>query len=212
MPQKIRKFLVFVYNNFGPLVLFYGVNHFWGLKPAIAASTVLSVIEVATKLYRKEKITGLFIFSAGMTLIFGVVDLYSTQSFLFKYESTVTNIVTACFFGWSIFAEKTVIQEVYEAKPDAKKLGRDHIVYFKMLTGVWVIYFLAKAAVYFVIAGKFDLEQALVIRFVIGNGSFYLMLFISMVGSKKIFPLMKRLKLLPESGLGGATPSDAVTQ
>ena len=88
--EKLRGLLKFAFNNFGPVIVFYAVNHFYGLKPAIAVSTIFSVGEIAYKIRKGQKITGMFKFTALITLVFGAVDLYAQQSFLFKYESAVT--------------------------------------------------------------------------------------------------------------------------
>ena len=198
MGQKIRALTIFVFNNFGPLVVFYGANHFFGLKPAIACSAVFSILEIGFKLYRKAKITTLFKFSAVMTLIFGAVDLYSRRSFLFKYEASITNIFTAFFFGSTLVAEKSVIQDFYEKGKDPKPMTRDRVAYFRLLTSVWVLYFLLKAGAYFWIARHYSLEQGLAIRTIAGSGSFYAMLFVSIAGSKKIFPALKSFGLFPD--------------
>jgi hypothetical protein len=38
MENKLRAIARFLCDNFGPVLVFYGANHFWGLKPAIVAS------------------------------------------------------------------------------------------------------------------------------------------------------------------------------
>lgn len=195
--EKLRGLLKFAFNNFGPVIVFYAVNHFYGLKPAIAVSTIFSVGEIAYKIRKGQKITGMFKFTALITLVFGAVDLYAQQSFLFKYESAVTNVFTGLFFGASIFGEKSVIHEYYENTKDPKPLTRDRLAYFKILTGVWVAYFFAKAAAYAWLAGRVSLEQGMVIRTLLGSGTLYVMLAISIYGSKKIFPMLKSLGMLP---------------
>ena len=48
--KKLAPRLRYAFSNFGPLIAFYAVNHFWGLKPAILASIASVIIEVAHKL------------------------------------------------------------------------------------------------------------------------------------------------------------------
>jgi len=200
MKQKLGALVRVLFENFGPILVFYGVNHFYGLKLAIIASTVYSLSEITLKHFRGTKLTPLFKFSAAITLIFGCVDLYAQQSFLFKYESVATNIMTGVFFAASLFGgKKTVIQEYYEAQGNSKPMTRDRVAYFKYLTSAWVIYFVLKAAAYFWIASNFSIEQSMIVRTILGSGTLYLMLFISIVGSKKIFPLLKQYRLLPEA-------------
>lgn len=195
--EKLRALAGFAFENFGPILVFYGINHFYGLKAAIVASTLCSVAEIAHKIRRKEKLTSLFKFSALMTLVFGAVDLYSQQSFLFRYEPCVTNIFTGTFFGASLFSNKTVIQEFREKSGDAKPMTRDRVAYFKLVTLVWTAYFFAKASAYCWMASNMSLEQGMILRTVLGTASFYALLFVSIVGSRRIFPWMKRMNLLP---------------
>jgi intracellular septation protein A len=197
--EKVRSLLRFAFNNFGPIIVFYGINHFFGLKAAIAISTAFSVGEIVYKIRRGQPITGIFKYTAIITVLFGMVDLCAKQSFLFRYESVVTNVFTGIFFGASIIGEKSVIHEYYENTKNAKPLTRAHIAYFRMLTGVWVVYFFAKAFAYFWIAGRFSLEEGLVIRTLLGSGTFYVMLAVSIYGSRKIFPLLKSWGLLPSA-------------
>ena len=64
-----------------------------------------------------------------------------------------------------------MIQEYYENTKDPKPLTRDRVAYFKILTGVWVAYFFAKAVAYAWVAGRYTLEQGLVIRTLLGSGT-----------------------------------------
>lgn len=195
--EKLRALAKFAVENFGPILVFYGINHFYDIKSAIVASTLYSLGVIAYQIRKREKLTSLFKFSAIVTLIFGAVDLYSRQSFLFKYEACVTNIFTGIFFGASLFSNKTVIQEFREKSGNVKPLTRDRVAYFKILTLVWTAYFFLKAGAYYWMASTMSLEQGLLLRTILGSASFYALLFISIVGSKRIFPWMKKMKLLP---------------
>jgi len=205
MNQKLGALARVLFDNFGPVIVFYGVNHFYGLKMAIIASTVFSIAEIVLKALRGAKVTPLFKFTAVITLVFGCVDLYAQQSLLFKYESVATSLFLGIFFASSIFGGKTVIQEYTEAQGDQRPVTADRVAYFKILTGVWVLYFGLKAAAYYWIASNYSLEQSLVIRTVVGSGTLYAMLFVSIFGSKKIFPLLKKYGLLPEESTSRST-------
>ena len=202
MVQRIREFLVFAFTNFGPIAVFYGANYFWGLKVAIGVSVLFSILDVGRRIYFRQPVTTLFKFSAAITLIFGAVDLYSQQSLMFKFEAAITNLFTGIFFCYSIFGKKTVIQEYYETGKNLKPMTRDRVAYFRLLTGVWVMYFFCKAGAYLWIALHYSLEQGVLVRTVLGTGSFYAMLFASIIGSKKIFPMLKRLGVLPQAETG----------
>lgn len=195
--EKLKKLAKVILENFGPVLVFYGVNTISGLKPAIAASTLYSVGEIASKVRKKEKLTSIFKYSAVMILTFGGVDLCFQQSFLFKYEASMTNLLVGLFFGASLFSEKTIIQEFYENTDNTKPTTRDRVVYFKFLTTVWVTYFFVKACAYYWMSSRVSMKQGLVLRAIIGSASFYAMLFVSILGSKTIFPWMKKWNLLP---------------
>ncbi len=196
MKEKILQLVRFIYNNFTPLVIFYGVNHYFGLKPAILSSVLFTIVEIAQKHFSKKPVTGLFKYTAAMTLVFGLVDLYSKQSFLFKYEAGITNILTGLFFGYSLFAEKTIIQEFYEQRPDAKPIREEMKKFFRFITLIWVTYFFLKAILYFWMASHYSIEQGLILRTLVGSGSMYALIFITSVGGRKLFFLSKRLGLL----------------
>ena len=191
MISKAAAVLKFMFVNFGPVVVFYSVNHFSGLQVALILSTVYSIAEIAFRLWRKEKITRLFKFSVAVTLVFGFIDLLAQQSFLFQYEASVTNVFTGIFFALSVFGEKSLLQEFYEQRKTAKIVTPDLADFFRFLTCVWVVYFFAKAVVYFWAAQNMTLEQGLIFRTAIGSMSFYLMLALSIFGSRPIFRGMK---------------------
>lgn len=192
MKELIKKCIFFAFNNFTPLIAFYSINHYWGLKSAIAVSVIVTIIEIVYKKNNKKEISILFKYCAGMTLIFGAVDLYAQDSFLFKYESCVTNIITGLFFASSLWRTKPILQDFYEKTPNAKEITPERAVYFRFITKIWVGYFFVKAAAYFWVAQNYTIEQGLVIRTILGSGSFYLMLFLSTAGAKKIIPYLKK--------------------
>jgi uncharacterized membrane protein len=183
------KKLLAAFANLGPLIFFYGTNHFWGLKPAIAVSLVYSVGDIAWKLYRRQPIPSLFKFSVATMLVFGSIDLYATTPFLIRYEAVVTNVFTGIFFGLSLRSERTVIEEAAAQSPE--QMNPEKRRFFRILTAVWVIYFFAKAGVYVWVAKHYTIEQALLIRSTFGTASLYGLIFISAGLAKPIFLFLK---------------------
>lgn len=194
---KATKSIRFVMTNFGPLITFYGVNHFYGLQKAIVFSTVFTVVEIGIKIRRKEPIPTLFKFTAAMTLIFGGIDLYFQQSILFKYEAAVTNSFTGVFFGTSLLGKTSILQNLQAGQDDGRVWTPDRVAYMRILTGIWTGYFFMKAGAYFWMASHFDIERGLMIRTIAGTASFYAMLVVSVFGSRLLFPWMKQNGLLP---------------
>ncbi len=193
MGKKILVGVQFALLNFGPILAFYVVNHFYGLKPAIVVCAVYSIGEVIWAYFSGQELTNLFKFTAVMTLIFGVVDLCAQESFLFKYEAAVTNLLTGGFFGATVFGEKTMIQEFFEKSKYAKPVTPELAAYFRFFTLIWTAYFVVKAGIYFWVARHTTIEQGLIMRTLIGNGSFVIMLLISNLGGRRIFLFLRKL-------------------
>ncbi len=198
--QNIISLFKFAFINFGPLIVFYVTNHFFGLEPAVMASIVWSVADIIFHLVKKKPISLFFKFSAAITILFGVVDLYLQESFLFKYEAALSNVLIGLFFAVSLFGKRPIIREFAEAQGRiGKDLSPDGEYYFKFLTLVWSLYSFIKAAFYIWVATHYELEQGLAIRVVVGNASFYALLALSIFGKTPItFGLMK-LKMMPSS-------------
>jgi uncharacterized membrane protein len=188
--SRLRSIGAFLLSNFGPLIAFYAVNYRFGLMPAIAASSLWSIAEVVRHLVSKTPLTMIFKFSAAMTVVFGLVDLLAQQSLLFKYEAVVTNIATAAVFGATLRGGKSIIQESYERSPRAqgRKMPEWLPRYFRAVTAVFVVYFLAKAVLYFFVARAYSIEQALAIRAVVGNVSLAVLFGLTFAMSKLFKP------------------------
>lgn len=196
--KRFVKTLAALVHELGSLVVFVVINHLAGLKPAIVVSALYTMTDVAWRLWRGRAITRIFKFSAAMTLTFGLVDVFSHRPFMMKYEAVVTNLVTAWFFGASLFGEKTLIQDFYEKRHEGETVRPDLVVYFRWLTMVWVGYFLAKAGLYAWIAHHSGLERMLVVRAIVGGASFYALLGLSIFGSPYIVRALRRWGVLPE--------------
>lgn len=186
--KKTRNFATWLVQNFGPLIIFLVAKNMAGLKPAIAATVVWSIGELAYVIgWKREKPTQFFYFSVGTTLLFGWVDLYSDNPFLFRYEAVLTNILTGLYFGATVFVGKPLIQEFAERTQadDAKTPGAK--IYLRYLTMVWSGYFFVKAAIYFCLGtSDLSIERVTVIRSVLGPVSFICLL----AGERILRPLL----------------------
>jgi intracellular septation protein A len=198
--SKLFSFLKFAALNFGPAIVFYGTNHYCGLKPAIIFSTLYTGMDLAFRYWKRLPVNSLYRFSAATTLCFGAVDLYSKAPFLIRYESVATNVITGFFFFVSLFASRTVLEEMaapqMEGREQAADIAADLGAFFRFLTVVWSGYFFAKAAVYFWVASNYSIEQAMVIRTTFGTASLYVLIFASAAGGRPFFILMRKLGLL----------------
>jgi len=199
--KKIGGLIGFLLLQFGPILVFYGANHFYGLKAALIASTIWTAGEIAFQVARKKPLSTFFKFSAAVTLVFGSLDVYLRRSVFFRYEAALTNVLVGIYFASTLFGEKPLIQEFAESQGLLAnlELTSDRKYYFKFLTVMWSAYEFLMAGFYIWVASNYTLEQGLAIRGVVGNATFYGLLFISIFGAKSIKQVLGKLRLLPSS-------------
>lgn len=198
--EKIKKIAVFVYQNFGPLVAFAMANRVWGLKAAIMVSVGVTVAEIVHYRVAKKELSQFFKFSAAIAVLFGALDLYLDNAFFFKIEATITNLMTAFFFGITLFQDKPLIQQFTEQQGrTSTETSDDKTFFFQFLTLIWTLYFIAKAIIYLWINFNTTTEDALILRMLVGNASFAVMLFISIGLSRPLWNVMQKWKLLPSA-------------
>lgn len=189
--EKLKGFVLFAVREFGPLLVFYAVNHLYGLKPAIVSSIVFGIGQILYLRSRGQRISTLLKFSLALTLVFGALDLYLATPIFIKYESVGTNILVGLFFALTLRAGETpLIQEFAEARwqKEGKVVPlteeRKYVLWF--CTAVWAGYFFVKAAFYFWISSTRSLEQAMAIRAVVGNASPYALMFLNISFGKHL--------------------------
>lgn len=112
--DKIKSFLKFLFTNFGPIIIFYFATRFLGLKTGILLSTFYTIAEIIHYKIKKKPINAFFKFFATICILFGVIDLYLSNSNIYIYEPAFTNIITALFFVIGAFTKKPLIQEFVE--------------------------------------------------------------------------------------------------
>ncbi len=196
--KKITNIVKFIFLNFGPLVGFYFINHFWNFKVAVAVSIFLVFAEFFILKFKKLKISSFFYFSSLIIILFGVADLIVQEPFLFKFEATLTNLFFAVFFGLSLFKDKSIVQQFAEAqKRTSADQSEDKRFFFKFFTLIWSSYFTVKAFFYLWINFNSTLSEGFVIRMIVGKVSFWLMMFISIGLPMQIWKIMEVFKLLP---------------
>jgi uncharacterized membrane protein len=199
--KKFSAFLVWLLQNFSPLVVFLVTKSLMGLKPAIVATIIWSIGEMIYLVaWKRERPTAFFYFSVSTTLLFGAIDLYSDNPFLFRYESALTNILMGIYFGATVFIGKPLIQEFAERaktesidRPGARK-------YLRYLTVAWSAYFFVKAALYLHLANSsLSIEETTAIRSAFGPISFGIMLGGERLLRPAIFKVLKALNMLPSN-------------
>jgi intracellular septation protein A len=194
----------FLAREFGTLIVFYSVNHFYGTKTAIMASLIWAMVEVIVLRIHGQKMGSLFKYSLAMALTFGLVDLSLESPVLIKYESTITNMMTGIFFALTMRKDqKPIIQEFgekrFSSKGQSLELTPERLFFFRVCTGFWAAYFIIKAIFYGWVARNYSIEESLVIRTTVGNITLYGLMFINIYFAKKIRIVLTKLRTFSEA-------------
>lgn len=164
------------------------------------ASVLFTIAEVIHLKLAKKEMTTFFKFSVGMTLIFGALDLTLENAFFFKLEATISNLFTAFFFAITLFQPKPLIQQFAEQQgKTSTEQSADKTFFFRLQTLIWTFYFVTKAFVYLWINLNSDFEKGMIIRFLIGNISFWIMMFLSLGLARPFWHLLLKMKLMPST-------------
>ncbi len=202
LKEKSRSsgFLRLLFQDFGPLLSFYVLNYEFGVRVAIVGSMVFGIGLIGALISRKKTVPNFLIFSTLCSLVFGTYDLYSGNIFFVKFESMATNLFTAAFFSWSLFGGRTPIIQEFALRTDAtleENLDDALKYYFRILTWVWICYFVLKSGLYLWIGLYYTLEAGIAFRTVFGNITIWLLLGVTMVFGRQLYNLFDRWGLLP---------------
>jgi intracellular septation protein A len=194
---RVASVLRFIVNQFGTMAAFYLLLYTLGLKAAIAGSIVFVILDGIRRHRQGIGFPKLYILTSVLTFVFGGIDLMSETPFMIKYEAVITSLIVGATFAWTLRGARSMLQELAEQQMGEAFPDRADVrAFFRIMTLIWVVYFVARAAAYFWIGAAFPIEQAMKIRPFIGTPSLVLMILISMQG-RHLFALLERLGLLP---------------
>ncbi|MGH6878533.1 MAG: septation protein IspZ [Rhizomicrobium sp.] len=196
-------------HTFGGVILFQVI--FWrlGLKAAIAATLVFLLADGAWRLAQRERLPMIWLLANGLTLVFGVIDLWAKTPFMIRFEAPITNSIAGLAFLLGARGDRPIILEFAEQWQGAgnriplEKPGM--IAFFRAFTLAWAIFFFARAAVFLWLAFSVSLDRAIVLRSMIDPVSFIAMMAISICG-RPIFGLCQSIGLLPKESSGSPAP------
>jgi uncharacterized membrane protein len=174
--NALKRLISFAYDNFGPILIYAGLHRAYGARVAVIGSLAFAAVEIAIKLRRGTPFTGFFKFTVAITAVFGILDLTLTDATFGRFESVLTNLVTAGYFGMTLRGPRSFIQEWAEKKRGSPLTDPNAILRCQMLTVVWTAYFVLKAGFYTWANLHYSWEQAMVLRSVVGTASFYALL------------------------------------
>jgi intracellular septation protein A len=189
--------LRFILDQLGTMAMFYLLLYTLGLKAAIAGSLVFLLVDGIRRHRLGIGFPKLYILTSVLTFVFGGIDLMSATPFMIKYEAVITSLIVGASFAWTLFGDRPMLQDLAEQQTHETFPDRaDTRAFFRILTLIWVGYFLARAIAYFWVGTALPIEQAMEILPFIGTPSLLVMIAISFQG-RHLFALMHRLGLLP---------------
>jgi intracellular septation protein A len=194
---RLKRFVRFLFTDFGPLIAFWLFYASFGIRAAIGATIVYVAGDFTYRLTRGRRFTRIYLLSSALAIVFGAIDLLAATPFMLRYEAVVTNSATGLFFLAGAHGAKPVVQEFAEQRQGPLPERADIHRYFQLFTYAWAAYFFLKAAAYFAIGQAFPLATAMAIRSLDGGISLALMIIASAVLGRRGFFLMKRLGWLP---------------
>jgi len=171
----------------------------FGLKAAIVVSLLWIFIELLVRLWTHSKPTAIFWVSAGVTAVFGGLELYLDNSFFIKIETGATNLIFAMLFGQSLLRERSLVQELAERRePSLSEADpRDRKFFFKLLTSIWTLYYLIRAGVFTWLNFHQTFTSAIYLRLALGATSFWILLLASIFLSPFLWRLMRKAGWMP---------------
>lgn len=187
--------------------MFYAVDAWAGLKPAIAASAAFSIAEVAFRLWRREPVTLLFKVTAGTTVGFGLLDLAFANPRFFSYEASVSNLAFGLWMAWlMVKGPGPILDEMIKQNADlaaeAARAGGlrrlDH--HLRAALAILVAWHALTAVAYLWIAARYTVEQAVGIRAIFGNVSLVLIFASVWLGTGPLHDLAERRGYFPREG------------
>jgi intracellular septation protein A len=209
---RLRRFLRFLFSDFGPLIAFWAFYLPFGIRGAIAATVVYVLGDFIHRVRYGRHFTRIYILSSSLAVIFGAIDLLAATPFMLKYEAVVTNVATGVFFVAGARGTKPLIQEFAEQRSGPFSERADVRRYFELFTYAWAVYFFLKAAAYYAIGQAYPLATAMAIRSLAGGISIAAMILGSAALGRRGFFLFQRLGWLPKvEGAPLATASAAAT-
>lgn len=195
---RVKEIGRFTVDNIGAVIVFLVVNHFWGLQAAIAASVVFAVGDAIRHWYLRIPFTRVGVVATTLTIGFGTIDLFAATPFMLRFESVLSNLMTAVVFAGGARGRRPMLLELVERKRGAPFVGRPDLVrFFAILTWTWVGYFVLKSLVYLWIGLELPLDRAIQIRTLWGTASLVAMVVLSSVLAPPLYRLFSRRGWLP---------------
>lgn len=198
--KRIQDILRFSVENLSAVIAFMALNHFFGLKTAIAGTILFTILDAIRRKLFHLSFPVIYLVSSGLTIGFGVIDLFSVNPFMLRFEAVISNIITGGTFvaGAGVYGKKSMIQEIAEQKQGTPFVNRPDLHrFFSYITLLWASYFFIRAMIYLWLGLIMPLERAVEIRAMFGTASLLVMIVITSTQSRRLYGVCQRFGWLP---------------
>ena len=174
MTSKLRKIAAAVRGlgagilfDFGGIVVFYALMYTVGLKAAIAGTILFVAIDAVRRHRARLGFPKIYVLSTTLVIVFGVIDIVAKNPFMLKWEGVLTNLAVMAFFLAGMRG-RSVFQELAEQQSGQTFTDPHMVRLFKLMTLLWALYFLGKAAFDVWTGLTMPLARALAVRQAVG--------------------------------------------
>ena len=123
----------------GPLILFFGVNYFYGIFAGTAVLVISTIIALILSWYFYKNIPMLAAFGCLAVVLFGGLTLFFDNDFFIKIKPTVVSLIIALILLFGQFLGKNFLSVVMRSSIKLDTIG------WNKLTWLWIAMFIVMA-------------------------------------------------------------------
>ncbi len=123
----------------GPLIIFFGVNYFYGIYAGTAFLVVSTIISLVISWIYFKSIPMLAAFGCGAVVLFGGLTLIFDNDIFIKIKPTIVSLIIAFVLMIGQFIKKNFLSYIMRSSIKLNLAG------WNKLTWLWIIMFVAMA-------------------------------------------------------------------
>ncbi len=123
----------------GPLLLFFGVNYFYGIYAGTGVLVISTIIALIASWYFFKTIPMLAAFGCVAVVLFGGLTLIFDNDFFIKIKPTIVSIIIALVLLLGQFLGKNFLSYIMRSSINLDLVG------YNKLTWLWIVMFIVMA-------------------------------------------------------------------
>lgn len=125
-----------LFAAFLPLLVFWAVEEFWGLKAALIVGCITAVLEIAWEKFVRKHVSFLTLASNGLVLGLGGVSFLMDSGIAFKIQPMVMELAMAFFMiGLRFKTSEPFMLRMFREAPALDPVKRDQLLALPGFTG-----------------------------------------------------------------------------